>query len=55
MKIALTREVSEAFERCELTHRAREAGVQVMVEGPDETTIRHWARAIAAAIRKALG
>ena len=25
MRIALTREVSDAFERCELTHRAREA------------------------------
>jgi phosphoglucosamine mutase len=28
---------------------------RVMVEGPDEATIRHWAGAIAAAIREALG
>ncbi|MGE5849333.1 MAG: phosphoglucosamine mutase, partial [Candidatus Methylomirabilota bacterium] len=29
--------------------------VRVMVEGPDETIIRHWAGVIAAAIREALG
>jgi phosphoglucosamine mutase len=28
---------------------------RVMVEGPDEATIRHWAGEIAAAIRDALG
>jgi phosphoglucosamine mutase len=28
---------------------------RVMVEGPDEAIIRHWAEAIAAAIREAIG
>ncbi|MEK7220325.1 MAG: phosphoglucosamine mutase, partial [candidate division NC10 bacterium] len=28
---------------------------RVMVEGPDEATIRHWAGEIAAAIQEALG
>jgi phosphoglucosamine mutase len=28
---------------------------RVMIEGPDEATIRHWAGAIAMAIREALG
>ena len=52
------REAEEALAgvgRVLVRYSGTEPLLRVMVEGPDEATIRHWAREIAAAIQEALG
>ena len=48
-------EVLEGAGRVLVRYSGTEPLARVMVEGQDETTIRHWAAVIAAAIREALG